>query len=68
LNAILQVELVEVKGDVIVTANYPNSGDADIRYFRSKYCHIPTDVEVVNITRSYRPLPMLLPGDGAETF
>lgn len=49
-----------------MTVNYLKSGDADIRFLRSKYCHIATDVEVVNITRSYRPLLMLLPGDGGE--
>jgi hypothetical protein len=31
LNAIYQAEFVEVGGGFIVTANYPNSGDANIK-------------------------------------
>lgn len=66
LNTIHQLEFVEVGGDVLVTANYPKGGDADIRYFRSKYCYIATDVKVMNITRSYRSVSMLPLGECAE--
>lgn len=68
LNAIDQVEFVEAGDAVIVAAGYPKCGDADIKYFRSKYCYVATDVEVVYITRSYRPLPMLLPATALKFF
>jgi hypothetical protein len=61
----LHQEVVEVER-VIVTAEYPKGGGADI--FRSKYCYIATDGEVVNITRSYRLPFMLLPETALRLF